>query len=566
MSEQINVDHAFDPQARQAQAEFDAYLQARPYKDAGGTPRNPENNKFINDEKYFDAARAEHKYGTRDAADYEQMSMTKLAKELGQAELDEDPTRIGDIEDVLYTKMDDFLAKAQEKNDNKLEEEFPAEARGTSDEQTEEDRTTAGNNLLDRIMKAKEAYKTSVTGVEADKADKPVEKPAEKAAATEEAKANEATTKATAETETPAEVKKAAATLHEYDTKVEPGALFTAADKLVKLEKQIADAEAAGDTAKAASLKVERDAVSDDMDDLLGKVAKGRRKHPATDTNTVAPSTELLNEEDGLRMRREDLMQEMGKAYNDRDILKLLDLQKEIDAIDARAKVRGYTTVTPTQEQPAVDDTDAEAGDNTTADAEVVEEDDSEPAKVGRIRRGWRNLKQRVMHAGAGQYGAAFGRNKKAPLAPLQGPTAPIDPNAPFNPINPNNVFKADAYMGNPERDDPKNNTKLYIGAAVLGAAGMVVAAWGAYKGHELMNAVDHIKEQQDLLAQAVARRANNVNKAHQIEEQVKYFLKGAQAVEQATGLKPGQPGFDEAMKQAIDLAWNIENAPKIKI
>lgn len=530
MSEQINVDHAFDPQARQAQAEFDAYLQARPYQDAKGAAHNPDNGQFMNADKHYDAARAAHEQETLEATDYDKMSMTKLAKELGQAELDQDPTRIGDIEDVLYTKMDEFVAKAGEK----------------TSKQTEEDRTIAGNNLLDRLMKTKEAYKTSVTGVEADQADK-------KTAPAEAKKAD-----ATDETETAADVKKAASTLHEYDTEAEPGKLTTLADKLASLKERIAKAKSDGDKAKAAALQVEHDAVQEDMDTLLDPIAKSRRKKPVTDTGAPAPSTELLNEEDGLRMRRQDLMQELAKAYDERDINTFLDIQKEIAKIDARAKVRGYTTVTPTQEQPAVVD----AG----TDAEVVEEDDSEPAKVGRIRRGWRNLSQRAKHIGAGQYGAAFGRNKKAPLGPLHGPTAPIDPTAPFDPINPDNVFDADAYMGNPERDDPKNNTKLYIGAAVLGAAGMVVAAWGAYKGHELMNAVDHIKEQQDLLSQAVARRANNVNKAHQIEEQVKYFLKGAQAVEQATGLKPGQPGFDEAMKQATELAWNIENAPKIKI
>lgn len=520
MSEQINVDHAFDPQARQAQAEFDAYLESRPYQDAKGAAHNPDNGQFINTDQYFNDARAEHKYGTRDAGDYEKMSMTKLAKELGQAELDEDPTRIGDIEDVLYTKMDDFVANAQK----------------TSGEQTDEDRTTAGNNLLDRIMKAKEAYKTSVTGTETDKADKSVEKPAEEAK--------------NAETETPAEVKKAAATTLEYDTDLEPGTLTTLADKMDSLKERIAKAKADGDKAKAASLQVEHDAIQEDMDNLIDKgIVKGRRKkNPATATTPpVVPTTELLNEEDGLRMRRQDLIAQRDKAFSERDPA-FHDIQKEIDAIDARAKVRGYTTVTPTMEQPAV----------VEADVEVVEEDDSAPAKVGRIRGAWRKLKERVSHATNGNYSAVYGKNK-APLGPLHGPTAPVDLTAPFNPINPDNIHIVDSTK---EKASGKK-VAIFLGAAVVAAAG----AFAAYKGFE---AAQHLQTERaaNTIANAAKQVAEHkqpmppVTKAWLESDAAKHYFDGLRAVDAFPGNPHfGQPGFEEATRVATELAQKVNEA-----
>jgi len=104
MSEQINVEHAFDPEARQAQADMDAYATTRPYEDEKGKGHNPDNNQFINPDTYFDAQREAHEAETM-PADYEKMSLTEAAKALAKAEFEGDKTKVEDLNDLLGEKL-----------------------------------------------------------------------------------------------------------------------------------------------------------------------------------------------------------------------------------------------------------------------------------------------------------------------------------------------------------------------------------------------------------------------------------------------------------------------------
>jgi hypothetical protein len=533
MSEQINVDRAFDPQARQAQAEFDAYLQTRPEDEFSLGVVNGANGPHPTlGSEYYDASRDNHYEATLEAGDYEKMSISTLAKELGQAELDEDPTRIGDIEDVLYAKMDNFVAKAGEK----------------TGKQTAEDRTEAGNNLLLRVEKIKEGYKASVTGT---------------TASTEAGK------------ESPADLKKRAATTLEYNTDgaVKPGEVSDLSKKVEDLGRRAAAAKAAGNQAEEDKLGAEWKAASDQLNDLLAKVAEKAKKNEsptADEAATAEPAAAEADETgtDGTEATKSyeemtdveinellrQLEQDLADHLDNRDP-KYLSTLKEINKLRMYMEDAGIADFAELPPPPAA----AEGAEEEEAD------DDSEPAKVGRIRRGWRNLRERAQHAAAGNTAAAFGRNKK-PAAPVAAaPAGPIDPTAPFNPINAE-PFDADAYIAeaaaNDAERDNKKNTKLYLGAAVVSAAGIALAAFAAYKGHELMGAIDQAKEAQAMAMEAAARKAQNAQRAHEVAlNHLGYYLKGLKAVEVQTGLKPGQPGFDEAVKTATDLAWKLEQA-----
>lgn len=109
MSEQppsIPVDQAFnndDSEQRQAQHEFDEYLESRPYQDENGAVHHPETGGFINSDEYFedqrDAAQADHE------TKYEDMSMSDLARKLGRAEHYGDKTMENDVHEVLHGKI-----------------------------------------------------------------------------------------------------------------------------------------------------------------------------------------------------------------------------------------------------------------------------------------------------------------------------------------------------------------------------------------------------------------------------------------------------------------------------
>jgi len=124
MSETINVDQAFDPEARKAQAEFDAYMESRPYMDANGSVHNPENGQFANPDKYFDAVREDSESASLQQDAYEDKGMVELARELGQAELNKDKTTENNVLDSLLTKIDEHVAKGDESSSNREEAMF----------------------------------------------------------------------------------------------------------------------------------------------------------------------------------------------------------------------------------------------------------------------------------------------------------------------------------------------------------------------------------------------------------------------------------------------------------
>jgi len=105
MSERINVDHAFDPEARQAQAEFDAYMDSRPYKDEKGNIHNPENGKFANYDDYMEQQRDDHYDETLEQGDYSGESLEQLARRVAQARAEGDKTRAMDAEEAFFNKF-----------------------------------------------------------------------------------------------------------------------------------------------------------------------------------------------------------------------------------------------------------------------------------------------------------------------------------------------------------------------------------------------------------------------------------------------------------------------------
>ena len=113
MSERINVDHAFDPEARKAQAELDAYLESRPYEDEKGMLHEAGSNKFTNKKKInaaHEAAREEHYEQTLSAEDYSSESLDALARRVASARAEGDKTRAHDAEDAFFEK---FTAMAE---------------------------------------------------------------------------------------------------------------------------------------------------------------------------------------------------------------------------------------------------------------------------------------------------------------------------------------------------------------------------------------------------------------------------------------------------------------------
>jgi len=105
MSEQrpATAQEAFDPEVRQGQADWDAYLQSRPYEDDLGNIHNPETGQFINADAYFDEQRQELE--AADQTSYEDMSMSDLASKLAQAEHHGDRTMENDVHEVLHDKI-----------------------------------------------------------------------------------------------------------------------------------------------------------------------------------------------------------------------------------------------------------------------------------------------------------------------------------------------------------------------------------------------------------------------------------------------------------------------------
>ncbi len=120
MNEYINIDQAFNPEARHAQDEFNAYLATRPMEDEQGMVHNPENGQFMSRagvDDYFDARRQAVVAEDLIQDDYQNMGMVELARYIGEAELAGDRTMVGDLNDVLLDKMIAHAEKAGLSND-----------------------------------------------------------------------------------------------------------------------------------------------------------------------------------------------------------------------------------------------------------------------------------------------------------------------------------------------------------------------------------------------------------------------------------------------------------------
>lgn len=118
MSEQNpTVQEAFDPELRHAQADFDTYLQSRPYTDENGKVHDPQTGDFVNADNYFDRQRQASEAAGQ--TPYEDMSMPDLARKLAEAEHHGDRTMEGDVHQVLHDKIMDKHRKTQSVRDVK---------------------------------------------------------------------------------------------------------------------------------------------------------------------------------------------------------------------------------------------------------------------------------------------------------------------------------------------------------------------------------------------------------------------------------------------------------------
>ncbi len=112
-----DVDNAFDPEHRKAQAEWDTYLDSRPYEE-NGKVKNPDTGKKIkNTDKYFDKKREQHAKDSNKA--YESMTPYELTYKIAQAKFNGDKTTEQSLYDALLDKIDEEENKSEEdKNSN----------------------------------------------------------------------------------------------------------------------------------------------------------------------------------------------------------------------------------------------------------------------------------------------------------------------------------------------------------------------------------------------------------------------------------------------------------------
>lgn len=147
MPESIDVNHAFDPELRQAQADMDAYAQTRAFEDANGKLRTP-NGQFTSANKQSELADS-YREAQLDSTTtpYEEMSLTELADKWAEAESFEDKTTVDDVMDVVLSKIENKYGK----------QEKPDEFESTQD------------RVLDRFLKLKDLKLEARTGLVADK-------------------------------------------------------------------------------------------------------------------------------------------------------------------------------------------------------------------------------------------------------------------------------------------------------------------------------------------------------------------------------------------------------------
>lgn len=112
-----DVDNAFDPEHRKAQAEWNAYLDSRPYESKKSNAKDPESGKKIDSDEYFDKKREEHADKSNKA--YENMTPFELTRKIAEAKFHGDKTIERNLYDALLDKIDQEENKPEdEKNLN----------------------------------------------------------------------------------------------------------------------------------------------------------------------------------------------------------------------------------------------------------------------------------------------------------------------------------------------------------------------------------------------------------------------------------------------------------------
>ena len=110
-SAHIDVDSAFDPEKRQAQADLDAYLESRPYKNEDGEVVHPETGEAIDFDAYMDQQREDHYDETNAEGDYSGQSLAELAERAAKARETNDKTAQKDAEDAFFEKFSAYSDK-----------------------------------------------------------------------------------------------------------------------------------------------------------------------------------------------------------------------------------------------------------------------------------------------------------------------------------------------------------------------------------------------------------------------------------------------------------------------
>lgn len=131
-------------QRGQQQVEQHIYDENRPYQDLKGNVHDPANGQFTDIDAYFDKQREIAEDSSQDP--YETMSMTELARKLGEAEYDNDKTTSINVSDVLLDKLTEYESKVVDGHDA---------SQKTGERHDTEHNNVFSDNMWDRVMGVK---------------------------------------------------------------------------------------------------------------------------------------------------------------------------------------------------------------------------------------------------------------------------------------------------------------------------------------------------------------------------------------------------------------------------
>lgn len=200
-------------------------------------------------------------------------------------------------------------------------------------------------------------------------------------------------------------------------------------------------------------------------------------------------------------------MKDIVDAINERDAEKYAKARARVEKIRQVAEENGMIIEepvqepTPTEEQPALE----------------VEEAPTKGSILDRMKAGWR--RGRLLAMGDRENGLARDEH---------------------------------------DAEKSKTGRNLMIGAAAVAATGLAIYA-AVKTGEELGSKFAELKR--NIIEAKQVANQSGVDKAKAQERAFNYLMKGFKAVEDFSGIKPGEPGFDEAFKQASDLAHQLKEA-----